>query len=429
MEDPDKYFPRVAIMAKIKAFDNSIYRLVIRNIQGYGEFQILPKGTRRAVGVCPALDQLKRQVLDYLLRQESKRTAKPIHWSIAWQTHAASGLPHLDILVVFQKNIKPYLSSFDYLIKKLNIRQRDVGDDVGVGHVWVTPYSPKKINKAVLQYGQKQDPAIISNMTSQTKEDLVRVHKLKADPYRYLQLQMLKDPLHFKLHQYCRKHDLFKDLVGWSSIVTKLKASQLAAANLKLKQKPGFKYIDRALIEQRLTNDELRLYDSWEGYQVIVDKLNQIVLHGCERPFKSKQLLLVGKPNTGKTSLVRQLQQHCAVYHLDVSNWFPNYRDKVYSLLFWDQFKLKGGMSHTDLLKFLQGSPMDLQYKGGSSLRRDNQLIIMTSNMTLQQHIRLKFKDEQQRQLASKTLSVRIQQVLIPAGLELFVLLKLVCDW
>ena len=410
-------------------FDHSIFRLVIRNIEGYGEFQILPKGTRRAVGVCPALDQLKARVLDRLLQKQSRRTVKPVNWAIAWQTHAASGLPHLDILLVFQRNVRVFYHGFDYLIKDLKIQQRYTDDAVSHGHVWVTPYSPKKLNKAVLQYGFKQDPAVITNLTLQQQEQIIRVNLLKADPYGYLYDQMCKDPLHFNLQQYVKRHQLSKYITGWSSIKTKLKDMQLAAANLKLKQKPGFKYIDRALIEQRLTNDELRLYDSWEGYQVIVDKLNQIVLHGCERPFKSKQLLLVGKPNTGKTSLVRQLQQHCAVYHLDVSNWFPNYRDKVYSLLFWDQFKLKGGMSHTDLLKFLQGSPMDLQYKGGSSLRRDNQLIIMTSNMTLQQHIRLKFKDEQQRQLASKTLSVRIQQVLIPAGLELFVLLKLVCDW
>ena len=408
--------------SKKPKFEVSIYRLVIRNIEGYGTFQT---GGKRALGVCPALDTLKQKVLDLLLEKQFKRKAKLINWSAAWQTHAGTGLPHLDILLVFERDITAYSTSFDYLIKDLNITQRDVSDDVGVGHVWITPYSSKKLNKAILDYNQKQDPAIISNISLQTKEDLTRLHKLKADPYRYLELQMDKDPLHFNVQQYVKKHDLYQHISSWSSIKSKLKDSQYAAANLALKHKPGFKYITRQLIQQRLSPQQLLTYDSWPGYQAIVDKLNQIVTYRSHRPFKSKQLLLVGKPNTGKTSLVRAIQQHCPTYHLDVSNWFPNYRDNVYSLFFWDEFKLKGGMSHTDLLKFLQGSPMDLQYKGGSSLRMDNQLIIMTSNMTLNQHIELKFKNSNQRKLARQNLKVRIEQVQLPRRVTLFPLLKL----
>lgn len=410
--------------SKRPRFIQSIYRLVIRNIQGYGTFQAT--GGKRAPGVCPALDTLKQKVLDLLLEKQSKRKAKPLHWSIAWQVHAGSGLPHLDILIVYKKNITPEYTAFDYLIKKLAIVQRDVGDDVGVGHVWVTPYSSKKLNMAILDYNQKQDPSIITNLNLQTKEDLTRLHKLKADPYRYLELQMDKDPLHFNVQQYVKKHDLYHHISSWSSIKSKLKDSQFAAANLALKNKPGFKLITRQLIQSRLSPQQLLTYDSWVGYQTIVDKLNQVLSYGCNRPFKSKQLLLVGRPNTGKTSLIRQLQKHLAVYHMDVSNWFPAYRDGVYKLIAWNQFKLKGGMSHTDLLKFLQGYPMDLQYKGGSSLRRDNQLIIMTSNMTLNQHIKLKFKDMQQQALARQNLCVRIDQVRIPSNLTLFLLLKLI---
>lgn len=412
-------------IAKNSRFCHSIYRLVIRNIQGYGSFQPCTKGQKRSVGVSPELDQLKQRVLGHLIQKQSKRKVKLFNWSIAWQTHAASGLPHLDILLVFQKNTNPVLTTFDYLIKDFKIQQRDVGDQVKVGHVWVTPYSPKRLNKAILQYGQKQDPTVLTNMTLEVKQQLLQLTLLKADSYRYLELQMLKNPLHFKLQQYVRKHDLYQYIKGWSSIKSKLKDSQVAAANLELKNKSGFKFIDRAFIQSRFSSQQLLTYDSWSGYQAIVDKLNQIILCGCKRPFKSKQLFLVGPPNTGKTTLVRQIQKYCATYHLDVSNWFPNYRDGVYTLFFWDQFKLKGGMSHTDLLKFLQGSPMDLQYKGGSSLKLDNPLIVMTSNMTLGQHIDLKFKDCQQRALARQNLAVRIEQVLIPKSLDLFLLLKL----
>ena len=409
-----------------KTFDNSIYRLIIRNIQGYGTFQIQPKGLKRAVAVSSQLDKLKQRVLDYLLQQQSKRTVKPIHWSIAWEVHAGSGLPHLDILIVFQKNVRVVPTAFDYLIKDLKIKQRYTEDQVSHGHVWVTPYSPKKLNKAILQYGFKEDPSVITNLTLQQKQQILAVNLVKADPYRYLQLQMLKDPLNFSLQQYVRKHDLAQYISSWSSIKTKLKDMQDAAANLALKSKKGFKYIDRALIQSNLNSQQLKVYDSWPGYQKIVDKLNQIITYGCKRPFKSKQLFLVGLADTGKTSLIRQIQKYCAVYHMDVSNWFPRYRDGIYSVIGWNQFKLKGGMSHTDLLKFLEGYPMDLQYKGGSALRQDNPLIIMTSNMTLEQHIQFKFKDLRQQVLARQNLRARIEQINLPAGMDLFMLQKLI---
>ena len=201
---------------------------------------------------------------------------------------------------------------------------------------------------------------------------------------------------------------------------------QVAAANLKLKSKPGFKVITKNLAKQALTQKQYRWYTSHVGiYGKIVGKINEIVERKFDRPFKSKQLLLVGPANTGKTSLIRQIQKHTAVYHMDVSNWFPSYRDGVYPVIAWNEFKLKGGMSHTDLLKFLEGYPMDLQYKGGSSLRRDNQLIIMTSNMTLDQHIDFKFKDQKQRSLARDNLRARIQQIVLPPGIDLFLLQKL----
>lgn len=44
-------------------------------------------------------------------------------------------------------------------------------------------------------------------------------------------------------------------------------------------------------------------------------------------------------------------------------------------------------MPYGQLLNVLEGEPTDLPYKGGSTLKRDNQLIFMTSNMTLEQHI------------------------------------------
>ena len=365
------------------------FRLVIPNLEAYKDQP-------------DQLNKLKGDTLLLLLKKQQHLQ----HYKIAVQTHPTTGVPHLDILLLYSQSVLKSLIRFDYLIK----------------HGHLTRY--KKLNAAILDYGDKQDKHVLSNLPDDTSS-ILQLNRLKKDPYSYLQQQMLKDPLHFNLEQYVRLHNLDPHISSWSSLKTKLKDMQAAAANLKLKQKQGFKYIDRALIEANLNSQELTLYYSWSGYQTIVNYLNQIPTYGYERPFKSKQLFLTGRPNIGKTSLVRQIQKHCAIYHLDVSNWFPNYRDNVYTCILWDQFKLKRGMSHTDLLKFLQGSPMDLQYKGGSSLRRNNQLIIMTSNMTLQQHICFKFKDQEQRQLARSNLGTRIQQISVPKNLKLFLLLKL----
>ena len=419
---------------KIK-FDHSIYRLVLRNIQGYGTFPVLFKGTKRQPNVSLDLDALKQRVLDCLLQKQSKRVVKPINWTVAWQTHPASGLPHLDILLVYQKNVTPFLTSFDYLIKNLKIQQRQVGDQVGIGHVWVTPYSSKKLTKAILQYGQKEDPTVITNITLETKDDLIRIHKLKANPYRYLQLQMLKDPLHFKLQQYVRIHDLYQHIASWSSIKSKLKDSQIAAANLQLKHKPGFRYIDRALIQSRLSPQQLLTYDSWSGYQTIVDHLNQISIHKGDRDPKTLNLLLTGPPNCGKSALVwhpkphghfNPLSKYCSVYPMGMKDWFPQYKSYVYDCIYWNQAKLTS-YSYDIILQVLDGSPVMLPNKGSSHKKIDNQLIIMTSNMTLEQLIVQKFAyNKGYMQMARKNLAVRIQNVVVPESYNLFLLQKLI---
>ena len=417
-----------------KYYNNSIYRLIISNILGYGTFPVLPPKTSRAVGVSPALDQLKEHVLDYLIRQQAKRKVKPINWSIAWQTHPASGLPHLDILIVFQKNVKPYYGGFDYLIKDLKIPQLPQSQTFTPGHVWVTPYSPKKLNRAILEYGQKQDPAPVTNLTLETREDIVRVSKVKDDPYLYLYSKMCQDPLHFNLEEYVKINQLSPYISSWTSIKTKLKDMQLAAANLQLRQKRGFRFIDRFLIESTLTPEELELYDSWAGYATIVDKLNQLVTFKGHRDPKTLNLLITGAPNTGKSALVwhpnphdhfNPISRYCSVYPIGMSQWFPKYQSGVYHMIYWNEAKLTS-YSYDTILKLLDGSPLDLNTKGSVSRKVDNPLIIMTSNLTLQQLIQQKFSySEHYRAMARKNLAVRVQNVIVPEGYDLFLLQKL----
>ena len=420
---------------KIK-FDHAIYRLVIRNIEGYGTFSASTAGVSRAPNVCPHLDKLKERVLDKLIQKQSKRKANLINWSIAWEVHAGSGLPHLDILLVYQKNHTPLITSYDYLIKDLKILQRDVGDEVGIGHVWIIPYSPKKLNKAVLQYGFKEDPSVITNLTLQLQQQLIALNLLKSDPYSYLYDKMKQDPLHFNVQQYVQKHQLSKYISGWSSIKTKLKDMQTAAANLKLKQKPGFKYINRSLIESQLSSSELKTFDSWKGYQTIVNYLNVMILQKGDRDPKTLNLLITGSPNTGKSALIwhpkphshfNPISKYCSVYPIGMSQWFPKYSSDVYHCIYWNEAKLTS-YSYDTVLKLLDGSPLDLSNKGSVSRKVDNPLVIMTSNLTLNQMIKQKFGyNSDYISMAKANLAVRVENVIIPNGYNLFLLQKLLC--
>ena len=421
-------------MTAQKVFKSSIYRLVISNIQGYGEFPITTKNSKRSVGLCPQLDNLKKRVLDHLLLQQNKRKIKLINWSIAWEIHPGSGLPHLDILIIFERNVKPYLNGFDYLIKDLGILQAPSTESFTAGHVWITPYSPTKLNKAILDYGEKQDPSVITNMTDDSKEQLVRLNQLKDDPYAYLYDQMKKNPLHFDLQQYVQKHNLSKHISTWSSIKVKLKDMQVAAANLLLKSSPGFAPITRSLIRDKLTLKQLELYDSWKGYSTIVSYLNQMITHKGKRPLKTLNLLITGAPNTGKTTLFHNphhppnqacVQDYCSVFPMGMSQWFPKYSSGVYDCIFWNQMKLTS-YSYDTILKLLEGSHMDLPNKGSVSRKVDNPLVVMTSNMSLEQMIRHKFPNDARFQvMARSNLAVRIQNVIIPPGYDLFLLQKL----
>ena len=208
---------------------------------------------------------------------------------------------------------------------------------------------------------------------------------------------------------------------------------QLAAANLQLKNRSGFRFIDFDLINQQLNDSQKKLFYSWDGYQIIVNYLNQIVTLGYKRPLKTMNLLITGGKSIGKTSLFQSdlnethncVERYTSVYPMGTRDWWPKYRSEVYKLIYWNQAKLTSYQYDT-ILKVLEGSKVDLPYKGGSTLKYDNPLIIMTSNMTLQQMIQHKFHYSKRYQdLARDNLSVRIQNVIVPKGYDLFILQKL----
>ena len=375
------------------------------------------------------LQTLKFTTLQLLKQRQKKYNLR--YYNLAVETHE-SGIPHLDILLIYDKSVRHSLTHFDYLLK----------------HPHITTY--RNLNQAILDYGKKQDKQALSNIPQATKvvtaidpegsvtkttvHSLLQVQQLKKDPYRYLQLQMLKDPLHFNLEQYVRKNDLNQHLPSWSSLKTRLKDSQTAAANLTLKDKPGFQLITRQLIQSRLSPSQLLTYDSWSGYQTIVDKLNQMVLFKGNRDPKTLNLLITGQPNTGKSALVwhpnphdhfNPISAYCSVYPMGMSKWFPKYQSDVYHCIYWNQMKLTS-YSYDTILKLLDGSPLDLDTKGSVSRKVDNPLIIMTSNLTLQQMIKQKFgHNNDYMAMARSNLAVRVTNVVVPPKYNLFLLQRL----
>ena len=390
--------------------DSRYWRVVIPNLIDYKNATIQQLRELR----CLILERLKNRPQDKRAHMKSQFDRGLRYYHIALERHA-NGVPHLDILLIYEKSLQRRLTDYDFLLKHGN----------------VTTY--RRLNQAILDYGKKEDPQFLSNLPQQSSE-VIEVQQLKEDPYRYLELKMLQDPLHFNLEEYVRKHDLAKDINNWSSIKVKLKDMQVAAANLTIKAKPGFKVIDRALIESKLTKEELATFDSWAGYQTILSFLNQMVREKGDRDPKELNLLITGRPNTGKSALVWHPKPHdqfnpisayCSVYPMGMSKWFPAYRSDVYHCIYWNQMKLTS-YSYDTILKLLDGSPMDLQNKGSVSRKIDNPLVIMTSNMTLEQMIQQKFHySPQLRQMARENLGARIRNVIVPPGYDLFLLQKL----
>ena len=97
-------------------------------------------------------------------------------------------------------------------------------------------------------------------------------------------------------------------------------------------------------------------------------------------------------------------------------------------MILWNQAKLTS-YPYDTILKLLQGSHMDLPNKGSVSRKVDNPLIVMTSNLTLQQMIKQKFGYNQNYMaMAQANLSVRVQNVIVPNGYDLFLLQKLLLN-
>lgn len=360
---------------------------------------------------------VKQELRDQLTTNSSANNLRrPKNYIICQQTYI-DGQPHFHVILIYST--------------RMDIRDPRYFDVLGLH----PHFEPMRNMKAALQYVQKQDPVVLTDLDLQQQ---LRKAKTKdsSSLFEFLQQQMKKDPFNFEPYKYIHQHDLFRQVyqTNYSKAIHLLKQAQLAHCNKLLHSKPGFKLIDKALIQSRLTLSELKTYNSWSGYQKIVNHINTMTtLHG-RRPQKTMNLLITGAPNTGKSALVWQqypepgrmsLLQHCSVYPMGMKGWFPDYESDTYHCIYWNQAKLTS-YSYDVILKFLDGSPVALPQKGTSTNKLDNPLVIATSNLTLEQLIQAKFSnDKDYIQVARANLAVRIQNVILPKGKNLFLLQKL----
>lgn len=100
-------------------------------------------------------------------------------------------------------------------------------------------------------------------------------------------------------------------------------------------------------------------------------------------PMRTTHLYLWGESAMGKSAIFSNLADRIPYYIYPQDGWHSIYVNAVYQYIFWDEATFKGHKTE-DLNKFLGGvTNVELNVKGGRTWKRDNPVIIMTSNKSL----------------------------------------------
>ena len=176
------------------------------------------------------------------------------------------------------------------------------------------------------------------------------------------------------------------------------------------------RWIDRDLIQKRLTPTELELFDSDPQFQTLVDYINKVKKFGSEQIHKECCLSLVSAPSTGKSSLLLMLAKHYNNYNFPIDGWHRDqYKNNIYSMWTWNEWDI-GSVNWSDLLLLLEGFETDLRIKGSKTVKLDRPMLFLVSNETYEQHYRKRFKYLERQSPASykvrkEALDVRIKEL------------------
>ena len=330
---------------------------------------------------------------------EALKTHQPsweyLRYAAVKETHTkdAEKATHLHLYVGFPKQCHVKLDRFDYLGKHGKLQR-------------VRDYS------SVLKYMTKQHKP---KANFDYIEDIMR-----KDFPRAVEI-LLSQGLHIR--QIYRTYSSIVASKNWSGYLRYL-TYQKESEKFRIQlEKPGIRMITPELIKARLSDQEYNLFYSTDIYQRIVNLINDTVRYGSTRPHKAKALFLTGAPNTGKTTLGLALQQRMGTFTFPDDGWWQGYQSDVFKLIIWNEFDLRR-FQYPTLLKFLQGLRMDLPIKGSHVTRSDNPLILLTSNMTLEELICKRFSSQQNRAKSRANLAVRIDEINI-GQTPIFILIKL----
>jgi len=128
---------------------------------------------------------------------------------------------------------------------------------------------------------------------------------------------------------------------------------------------------------------------------------------------RTPHLMIVGGTLLGKSLLISKLRNFLKVYECPVQGpYYPPWEDGKYNLIVMEE--LHAGWTVSDLLRFLDGSPITLKTYGALNVKKDNVPIIITSNQTFDQSYKRVNAD------SMTALNARVQLVEISELIDVF---------
>jgi len=188
------------------------------------------------------------------------------------------------------------------------------------------------------------------------------------------------------------------------------------------KYKQLYNHIENLRSKPRVLFDIDKVYDygknpdlnySTESLNQLVRILSFLNSHSipANRRYKSKMLhLWSNAPGRGKSSIVNLLKSISPCYRWPDDNWFEHYENNLYQWILWDEFRLTGQSSEF-LKRLFAGDQMTLPVKGSHSYKRDNPLVILTSNFSLELHTQRKVRDSILRKIELNAFLARIHEI------------------
>ncbi len=166
------------------------------------------------------------------------------------------------------------------------------------------------------------------------------------------------------------------------------------------KEYPGFALMNKRKIDEVVDFMTIEKYKKmkldWEiAHQVLISSPIYSLTFGRlivdwlirnirqKRSFKQKQLMIFGKPNLGKTSLIMFLETYLKVYHMPHHEYDDGWKDNYYDLVVLDEFK--GQRPILFLNMWLQGGPYSLKVRYRNIIKYDNVPTIILGNFDLQE--------------------------------------------